>query len=488
MSDPVLVTLASIPERVGSLQHVVDSLAKQADVVDVKLNDYDEIPGFLGRYTNVTATMTGRPDNRGDGEKFAGIDEWEGYILSCDDDLGYPKDYVTKTVAGIEKYGRERMVSYHAGRVTRWTGHPATVNEPAKRVRCLQRLDEDRTDVNLIGTGVTGWHSGRVPVWSDVFRYPNMADVQLACHMRVMGVEAVALAHDKGWLKDICPPPGKGRRIYESNRKRDGSRCDTFELREQEISRFDWEDPPVGRPKVRVSISTCMRPDPLRQLLDDLGREAQWVDLEVHVYEDPSSADYSLTKRMVRRRGWKWTTMPFRLGREGYWQMIDRQFRDAKRSNADWYLFLQDDVKLVRHAIPRAISTWWRLDDPSTLTLWRLEALEGKPNWTAKPPVQRESAWETFHVDSMFLCRRDTVAYFGFQMPRPSRIPETGSGVGRELSRRLDRMGARMYRVDRSLAVALDVPSIMNPAAREANPARSLKAASVTQQWEEVAA
>lgn len=460
-SDPVLVGMASIPERAESMLRAVASLASQADRVVVALNEYDAVPEGLARFANVEAVLM--DGSGGDAEKFAAVDAWDGFVVTVDDDVLYPSDYVATLVGGIDRYGRGTVVGFHGGKTLGWNG--SAVAATHKRIRCLGALAEDDTDVNVLGTGALAFHAAHVPVWRDVFRHANMADVHMACHARTIGAPMVALAHDAGWLKDICPP---GRSIYEANARGDGSQLDTTERRRQELARFDWTTAGPPRPRVRVSIATCQRPHLLQALLDDLARESRWAELEVAVFEDPSASDYSDTRVQVAERGWEWHRMPRRLGKQEHWRLVTRELEACRDSGADWFVFLPDDVTLVRHAIPRAIETWSRLDDPATLTLWRLKDHEGQTNWTGRLPVESGAAWEVFHVDGIYLCRRETLDFMGFACPAPSRQRLTSSGVGRAMSIRLFAAGRRMYRVDRSLAIPVKgEPSVMNPSVRD---------------------
>lgn len=473
MSDTAtLASMASIPERELAMLRAVAALAPQVDQLAVSLNGYPSIPGKLARWPNVLPTL--RPDpNGGDAEKFAAVDEWPGYVLTCDDDLLYPPDYVAHTLEGIERLGRKRAVSYHGGTTLGWNGSAVAASH--KRVRCLGELPEDDLDVNVLGTGVMGYHAARVPVWRSLFRHANMADVQYACHARRMGVPSACLAHAAGWLTDICPR--EGRRIYEAQRGRGGyPELNTTEQRAAEIRKFDWLQPPPGRPRVRVSIATCKRPQLLLELLRDLEREAGWVDIELAVYEDPLGlSDYTEARTLCQRRGWKWHRFSQHLGRERFWRLVHRQLTHARGSSAEWYLFLPDDVRLVRHAIPRAIDTWHLLEDPATLTLWRLQSLEGKANWTGRRPVQNGHATETFHVDGLYLCQRPALDALGWRCTDPRFPYESGSGVGRQLSKRLHGAGKRMYRVDSSLVWCTDGGvSVMNPHERQRHPSVAL--------------
>ena len=262
----------------------------------------------------------------------------------------------------------------------------------------------------------------------------------------------VALAHQEGWLQSLDSGPG----IYESARI-------TEDLRKRVLDRHNWHKPAL-KPKVRVSVATCDRPGKLLELLQDLDRASLAVDLGVGVYQDKTDADYTAAIEFCLERGWEFKPMRTRYGRAHHWRLVDHEIKDAKRTEADWFLFLPDDVRLVRHAIPRAIDTWHRLKDPATLTLWRLKNLEGATNWTGKRPIEGDDAAEIFHVDGLYLCRRDTLGLFGWECPQPGMCPPSGSGVGRRMSLILDQQGKRMYRVNSSLARSNDDGvSIMNP-------------------------
>ena len=211
---------------------------------------------------------------------------------------------------------------------------------------------------------------------------------------------------------------------------------DTRANRKSELRRFDWTLMP-RRPHVRVSVATCNRPRLLLDLFEDLGREANWVDLEVGVYED-SSTGYADARAVAARNKWGWYRFPHRLGKHQHWKLINRELHDCRNTPADWFVFLPDDVRLVRHAIPRAISTWQRLQDPATLTLWRLKDHEGQPNWTGMLPVDRGDAFEVFHVDGIYLCRRATLDAIGYQVPGFPRTHGAAVHVERCRARHVD--------------------------------------------------
>lgn len=471
---PVLVGMASIPEREEAMLRAVGSLAPQCDRLEVALNGYAAVPAQLAAWPHVVPTLLPDP-NLGDGEKFRAVDAWEGVVVTADDDLLYPPDYVASLVAGLARHPGH-AVGYHGGTTLGWNGSAVAASH--KRIRCLGALEADDTDVNVLGTGVMAYDASQVPVWYGAFRHANMADVQFACHARQLGIRMAALEHTAGWLEDICPMNG-GRRIYEAQRGRgDYPELNTTKQREREIRRFDWRQPAPPRPRVHVAVGTCGRPQLCHALLLDLAREAQWVDMSVRVYEDPFDlhVQYPLAKQVCKQHGWQWHRFPHRLGRTGYWRLVDQQLRDARDTTADYFVFLPDDVRLVRHAIPRAIALWHRLQDPATLTLWRLQTLEGQSNWTGRRPRDIDAdVAEIYHVDGCYLCQRPTLEDYRYRVANPEFPYPSGSGVGRQLSKRLHKFGRRMYRVQSSLATAAgDGTSMMNPEERVLHPTVTL--------------
>lgn len=456
MSDQVLAGVASIPGREASLEAVMAAVAPQVDRIAVSLNGHEEIPEFLCRYPHASVIVRG-DGGGGDAEKFADVDGWDGFVVTVDDDIAYPAGYVGRLLEGLVEHGIDRIVGFHGGTTAGWTGaHTAAT---VRQIRCLGGLAADDPDVNVLGTGALAFHAAHVPVWRSLFRSPNMADVHLACHAHRFAIPMVALAHRQGWLRDIQPG---GPSIYESNRAGDGSVRDTRAARELELAAIDWTAPPA-RPRMRVSVATCARPHLLPRLLDDLEREGRYVDLEVAVYEDPSDSDYAVARAQVERNGWTWHRFDRRLGKTDHGQLVTAEFVGCRGSGADWFAFLPDDVRLVRHALPRAIDVWRQLDEPSALTLWRLSDHEGRMNWTGRFPLDRGAAFEVFHLDGIYLCRRELLEVFSYELPARLPAGPMSSGVGRAMSLRLHGAGHRMYRVPRSLAVpVVGEPSVMN--------------------------
>lgn len=194
----VTASMASIPTRLRALRRVVDSLLPQVDRLNVYLNGHDAIPGFL-RHPKVVVAWSKHTGDIGDAGKMFWTATVRGYHFTCDDDILYPSDYVAKTVATIERYGRGSVLSYHGSRIV----EPfESYYRTRKTFRFLRELDHDEV-VHVPGTGVAAWHTDTIRLMPEDFSVANMADVWLGVACQKQRVSVVTPAHEAGWFEDL---------------------------------------------------------------------------------------------------------------------------------------------------------------------------------------------------------------------------------------------------------------------------------------------
>ena len=179
MKDKVIIGIATIGGREEALQETLSSLKGQADHI-----------------------VVGTDHRLGDATKFKPFfsDKYEGYFLTCDDDLTYPPDYVEQMIAGIERYNREAVVSFHGKRVDSIAEGDPWYKFAGMRYQCLGEVHPDYP-IHIPGTGCMGWHSSLVNWSRDDFEEPNMADIWAGVKLERAGISRYVLAHDEGWIK-----------------------------------------------------------------------------------------------------------------------------------------------------------------------------------------------------------------------------------------------------------------------------------------------
>lgn len=200
-NDSVRIGIASMPGREDGLNTVLRQLAPQADEIFVYLNAVNEVNATLPEYRNVRY-FTG-PD-LGDRGKFHFMENFEGYYLTCDDDIVYPNNYVQSIINGIEKYSRQAVVGWH-GSIFK-ENFKKFYDAKYRQVLSFSKLRGTDTFVHILGTGICGFHTSTISLSTEDFRLPNMADVYLGIQCQLQSIPMVVLAHEGGLATPIDTP------------------------------------------------------------------------------------------------------------------------------------------------------------------------------------------------------------------------------------------------------------------------------------------
>lgn len=191
--DRVRIGIASMPGREAGLERVLRILSPQADEIFVYLNGMEEVPSAISGLGNVRFFVG--PDY-GDRAKFLFMKDFDGYYLTCDDDIAYASYHVQSIVDGIERYGRRALVGWHGSIFS--PDFKEFYKAEDRRVLSFRFARKTDTGVHLLGTGASGFHTSTIKLSFDDFDYPNMADIFLALEAQGQEVPMVVLAHDGG--------------------------------------------------------------------------------------------------------------------------------------------------------------------------------------------------------------------------------------------------------------------------------------------------
>lgn len=198
----VVAGMATFPKRFEASLEAINSIAPQVNTLMVCVNGDEfyeteeryklELPhGVLRRVVFYAPKY-----DMTDAGKFAAYNApIYDYLLTCDDDLIYPKNYAKSIVNSAEKYGCP--VSYHG-----YNLEPGLSYRRARRdkIHCLHPAMEDG-EREVIGTGVACWPKWSLGAWLDLDTWaPKMADLNAAQVAQAVGTKMVALKHLGQWI------------------------------------------------------------------------------------------------------------------------------------------------------------------------------------------------------------------------------------------------------------------------------------------------
>lgn len=136
--------------------------------------------------------------NLTDNGKFAFVDIFNTpvYYFSCDDDIIYPKDYISKTIEWIEEKGC--IISWH-GRILN-PMFKKYYKADHKGFRYFEEVNECYT-LDVAGTGVTGFRTDyfNPDIWQS--EYKCMSDLVFSLEARKQGKVIITPPKGRGWIK-----------------------------------------------------------------------------------------------------------------------------------------------------------------------------------------------------------------------------------------------------------------------------------------------
>jgi hypothetical protein len=183
----ITLGIASIPNRVNSLEKVLDSLTGQVDQMNIVLNGYKTIPGFLNKYKNAWWMLA--DNSKGDAMKFYKSDTCVDYYVSWDDDLVATPNLIAYLIDKCKEH--DCPASLHGKRFT----YPCTsIYRPTQVFHCRKEVKGDHI-VDMIGTGCLCFDTSQIVISMKDFPLPNMSDLYFSLQAKKQGVPLMVVAH-----------------------------------------------------------------------------------------------------------------------------------------------------------------------------------------------------------------------------------------------------------------------------------------------------
>lgn len=191
---PIIAGMATFKGRERCLVEAYSSIINQVDELHIYANDDILVHDIIQNDSKVTIYRHPVGD-LGDVGKFYFNQDRHAYYFSLDDDLIYPKDYISQSIKGLERYGnpitwhgrnlQPRPTSYYKGRHSKY--------------RCLKDVYND-VYVQFPGTGVMVWRKDMITFDVSDFKEKNMADVFAGIKLNNNDVDIVCLNHRAKWI------------------------------------------------------------------------------------------------------------------------------------------------------------------------------------------------------------------------------------------------------------------------------------------------
>lgn len=233
--------MATYPGRRKSFLAVIETLAKQLDVLYVYANGYDN---DMFRFVNqIKDRETGNCKIKivSPGSAYGDIKDmgktWpltnlRGYVFLVDDDILYPDDYCRRHIENID---RNKCISTVHGRIIKqfpihsYYGQTESVH---------WRRAAKKTTVHICGTGTVCYRTDLInvetPPFKTMSKYIGMCDIWFSCLARFNDMKIIALARQSNWLT-YADPHGRTstNTLYHEMRNKTDRHC-------RAINRLDW--------------------------------------------------------------------------------------------------------------------------------------------------------------------------------------------------------------------------------------------------------
>lgn len=209
----IVANLATYPPRQSFLPRVVAAIAPQVDRLNVVLNRYETIPEFLREMRNVVPILPGH-DTMATGKFYPDSSEAD-YVFFVDDDVVYPEDFVSKSIADFEAVGLDRTVAGHHCSIFQRPPFSLTAQGARRFLRFHLRPSRIASYRKIIGFGDTVPYpvfveqvatNAAIIRGSDMPPYEYMrtaikfVDIRLARWCFEQGITPVCLPHQADWL------------------------------------------------------------------------------------------------------------------------------------------------------------------------------------------------------------------------------------------------------------------------------------------------
>lgn len=218
--------------------------------------------------------------------------------------------------------------------------------------------------------------------------------------------------------------------------------------------------------KTLVVITTYNRKNSVTNLVSKLLTNK---NCDIVLFDDCSEEQIEVTNKRVT-----FIVNSEHRGKSGYWMTWNDIFAYCKDHDTyDYYIFLPDDMEPCPNFVKECIDAYNVADCICISPLLESRSIiSGMSRWGNRRIIPHESYYETHYFDCCGVVRRDFFETLDWHLDaiQPSANPLRSSGVGRQITLRMQLAGKRMGHVKRTLLATTEIISQMNPEERIKHP------------------
>ena len=205
LKDPILVTMCTYPGGFATVVEAVESLlyGQTRTVSELRLTvNGGNSPEGLPEDERLTVILS--EVDVTDKGKFIQIGSHDGYVITADDDIFYPTDYVERMLEHVDRFDRGCLIGVHGAHIPegppiiRWWEY---MNY--RRSHVFSQEMPTFVPVNVIGTGTLAFHTTIGVPNHNEFDYQRMVDLHLAVWAQRNHIPMRICPRRRGWLAEI---------------------------------------------------------------------------------------------------------------------------------------------------------------------------------------------------------------------------------------------------------------------------------------------
>jgi len=216
-----------------------------------------------------------------------------------------------------------------------------------------------------------------------------------------------------------------------------------------------------------IVITTYDRSEMLEDLIKDIIRDKDGFNILVSIFDDASSKSLDVSKF-----GDELDIIYFKYkqnhGKRRFWELITNTMEFCKNINSKYFIYLQDDNRLINDFFNRAIKIFESIEDETKIALNLLKINNLKEgsysSWSNYRAIKpSENLFKSQVLEPMFISTKKLLEELDYNIQPQTPNPKKSSGVGRNMSYRLHKKGLSMFHPKKTLVNHGNHPSKMNP-------------------------